>query len=93
MWFCVKCPDSEAIKSGMTWEEARQQESTWFSSKAPWSTLEEAFKQRLGTTHLTRCLSDKLYNLITERFVHPPMCHKTRLCSNRHAVYPILNDG
>src|SRR6266699_3429034 len=37
MWFCVKCPNSEAIKSGITWEKARQDESSWFSNKAPWS--------------------------------------------------------
>lgn len=69
-WFCVKCPDSEAIKSGVTWEDARQEESSWFSSRAPWSTLEEEFKQKLGTVHLTRRLSDMLYNLIIERLPH-----------------------
>jgi hypothetical protein len=70
MWFCVKCPNSEAIQSGITWEEARQYESLWFSNKTPWSTLEELFKQRLGTANLTHCLSDKLCDLIAERFVY-----------------------
>lgn len=69
-WFCVKCPDSEAIKSGITWEKARQEESSWFSTRAPWSTLEGSFRQRLGAENLTRCLSDKLYDLIKERFVY-----------------------
>lgn len=67
-WFCVKCPDSEAIKAKITWEEARREESTWFS-KAPWSTLEEESRQKLGTMHLTRHLSDMLYDLISKRFV------------------------
>ena len=74
MWFCVKCPDSEAIESGITWEEARQEESSWFTTKAPWSTLEESFRQKLGTKNLTRCLSDKLYELIVKRFVYTLMC-------------------
>lgn len=67
MWFCVKCPDSEAIDSGITWEGARQEESLWFLNKAPWSTLEESFRQKLGRANLTRCLSDKLCELIAKR--------------------------
>jgi hypothetical protein len=39
----------------------------WFSRKDPWATLEDGFKQRLGTANLTRCLSDKLCDLIAER--------------------------
>jgi hypothetical protein len=77
MWFCVKCPNSEAIKLGVTWEEARRDESLWFSRKVPWATLEEAYRQRLGTANLTRCLSDKLCDLIAERFVYPPKCPQT----------------
>ncbi len=73
MWFCVKCPNSEAIQSGITWEGARQDESLWFSNKAPWSTLEESLKQRLGTANLTHCLSDKLCDLIEKRFVYTLM--------------------
>jgi hypothetical protein len=72
MWFCVKCPDSKTIESGITWEQARQEESSWFANKAPWSTLKESFRQRLGAANLTRCLSDKLCDLIAERFVYPP---------------------
>lgn len=91
MWFCVKCPNSEAIKSGITWEQARQDESLWFSRKVPWATLEEGFKQRLGTANLTRCLSDKLCDLIAERFVYPPKCPQDDLCSNTRAAYPRSN--
>jgi hypothetical protein len=91
MWFCVKCPDSGAIKSGITWEEARRDESLWFSRKVPWATLEEGFRQRLGTANLTRCLSDKLCDLIAERFVYPPKCPQDDLCSNTRAAYPRSN--
>lgn len=89
MWFCVKCPNSEAIKLGITWEEARRDESSWFSHKVPWATLEERFKQRLGTANLTRCLSDKLCDLIAERWVYPPKYPQSDLCSNTRTAYPI----
>ena len=74
LWFCVKCPSTDQINSGITWEEAREKEAKFFSRTAPWSSLDETFKQRLGTGHLTRCLSDKLCDLIAERFVYLVMC-------------------
>ena len=69
LWFCVKCPSTQQINSGITWEEAREREAAFFSRTSPWSILDNAFKQRLGTGQLTRCLSDKLCDLIAERFV------------------------
>jgi len=93
MWFCVKCPDSETIKSGITWEAARQEESSWFLNKAPWSTLEVSFRERLGAANLTCCLSDKLYHVIRDRFVYTLMCPQNDLCSNTRAAYPISNEG
>ncbi|KAI0250048.1 P-loop containing nucleoside triphosphate hydrolase protein [Lactifluus subvellereus] len=65
-WFCVKCPNSQAIKSDITWEQARASESTFFYSTPPWST-EDAFRQKLGTANLTAYLSDKLCNMIGKR--------------------------
>ena len=79
MWFCVKCPSSEAIRKGITWEEARRNESLWFSRKDPWATLEEGLRERLGTPNLTRCLSDKLCDLIADRFVYPLKCPQNDL--------------
>jgi hypothetical protein len=70
MWFCVKCPSSDQITSGITWEGARDKEAKFFSRTVPWSSVDKAFRSRLGTGHLTRCLSDKLCDLIAERFVH-----------------------
>ena len=73
LWFCVKCPSTQQINSGITWEEARDKENVFFSRTSPWSMLDNAFKQRLGTGYLTRCLSDKLCDLIAERFVYLAM--------------------
>jgi len=76
LWFCVKCPSTQQINSGITWEEAREREAAFFSRTSPWSMLDNAFKQRLGTGHLTRCLSDKLCDLIAERSVYLAMRRK-----------------
>ncbi|KAI0295255.1 P-loop containing nucleoside triphosphate hydrolase protein [Russula brevipes] len=67
LWFCVKCPSSQAISEGVTWEDARGAESRFFSHTHPWSTLEGESKGRLGTGNLTRHLSEKLCDLIAER--------------------------
>ncbi|KAH9965456.1 P-loop containing nucleoside triphosphate hydrolase protein [Russula dissimulans] len=67
-WFCVKCPGTQQINSGITWEEARRVESEFFSGTVPWSMLSGESKHRLGTGNLTRHLSDKLYELLAEQF-------------------------
>ncbi|KAI9508381.1 P-loop containing nucleoside triphosphate hydrolase protein [Russula earlei] len=67
VWFCVKCPNSQAIDEGISWERARRAESKFFSENAPWSMLRKQFKQKLGTGHVTHHLSDKLCDLISER--------------------------
>jgi hypothetical protein len=59
-WFCVKCLNTQAISSGVTWERAREDESSFFSQTAPWSTLNSESKQKLGTGNLTSHLSEKL---------------------------------
>ncbi|KAI0262190.1 P-loop containing nucleoside triphosphate hydrolase protein [Gloeopeniophorella convolvens] len=66
-WFCVKCPNSQAIAGGITWEQARAEETAYFAGTAPWSTLDATFAQRLGTANLTHRLSDKLCDLIAAR--------------------------
>ncbi|KAF9479081.1 hypothetical protein BDN70DRAFT_921462 [Pholiota conissans] len=65
-WFCVKQPSSHDLKSKMSWKQAREAESQFFSSAAPWSTLEK-FRQFLGTSNLVPRLSNVLFRLITAR--------------------------
>jgi hypothetical protein len=93
LWFCVKCPSTQQIGSGITWEEAREKESAFFSRTSPWSMLDNAFKQRLGTGHLTRCLSDKLCDLIAERFVYLGMWCRNKGLPNSRAVSLISNEN
>ncbi|KAH9915501.1 P-loop containing nucleoside triphosphate hydrolase protein [Fomitopsis serialis] len=66
-WFSVKQPDSKALASGITWEDARQMEREYFASASVWSELEPEFQRYLGTTNLTERLSQILSELIAKR--------------------------
>ena len=68
-YFSVKNPDSQDIKNGITYEQARQKEAEFFSTRAPWSSLDWPYQQRLGTEKLTRCLGQALADLISKRQV------------------------
>ena len=93
LWFCVKCPSTDQINSGISWEEAREKEAKFFSRTVPWSSLDKAFRQKLGTGHLTRCLSEMLCDLIAERFVYLIMCLRNDPFPNASAVFLILNES
>jgi hypothetical protein len=66
-YYSVKNPDSQDIKNGITYEQARQKEAEFFSTKAPWSNLDWLYQQRLGTEKITRRLGELLSNLIAKR--------------------------
>lgn len=66
-YFSVKNPESQDIRNGITYEEARDNEAEFFSRKAPWSDLEWLYKRRLGTDKLTRRLGQVLTDLISRR--------------------------
>ena len=68
-FFSVKNPDSQDIKNGITYEQAREKEAQFFSTKAPWSSLEWLYQRRLGTEKLTRRLGQVLSDLISKRQV------------------------
>jgi Dynamin central region len=66
-YFCVKNPDSKDIRSGVTYEQAREAEVGFFSANHPWSNLERIFQRRLGTEPLVRRLGQVLPELISKR--------------------------
>ena len=66
-YYSVKNPDSQDIRNGITYEQARDNEADFFSTKHPWSNLEWLYKRRLGTDKLTRRLGQVLTDLITRR--------------------------
>ncbi|KAI0262179.1 P-loop containing nucleoside triphosphate hydrolase protein [Gloeopeniophorella convolvens] len=66
-YYSVKNPDSQDIRNGITYEQARERETQFFSATAPWSGLEWLYQQRLGTTKLTHRLGQALSGLISKR--------------------------
>ena len=66
-YYSVKNPDTQDIKDGITYEQAREKEAEFFSTNAPWSHLEWLYKRRLGTDKLARRLGQVLSNLISKR--------------------------
>lgn len=68
-FFSVKNPDSQDIKNGITYEQAREKEALFFTTKAPWSGLEWLYRRRLGTEKLTQRLAQVLSNVISKRQV------------------------
>ncbi|KAH9965473.1 P-loop containing nucleoside triphosphate hydrolase protein [Russula dissimulans] len=66
-YFSVKNPDSQDVKQGISYEEARKKETDFFSTKEPWSSLDWLYQRRLGTQKLVRRLSEVLPNLIAKR--------------------------
>ena len=68
-YYSVKNPESQEIRNGITYEQAREKEAEFFSTKTPWSSLEWLYKRRLGTDKLTRRLGQVLSDLISKRYV------------------------
>ena len=65
-WFAVKQPATKDLKEGITWEEAREQERSFFSTTSLWSSETEYWHQ-FGTNNLTESLSKILSDLIKLR--------------------------
>lgn len=66
-WYCVKQPDSRALRGGITWNGARQAEDEFSSSTPPWSSLEGVYQKYIGTSNLTKRLSEILSDLVSKR--------------------------
>ena len=66
-YFSVKNPDSQDIKNGITYEQARKNEVEFFATQLPWSGLDWLSQQRMGTDKLTRHLGEALSSLISKR--------------------------
>jgi hypothetical protein len=52
-YFSVKNPDSQDIKNGITYEQARKKEVEFFTTQAPWSNLDWLCQQRYREAHKT----------------------------------------
>ena len=68
-WFAVKQPNPQELKDGICWEEAREEEYTYFSQEKPWSSMTAKRRMQLGSQHLSRKLGEHLSNLIAKTYV------------------------
>jgi hypothetical protein len=68
-WFCVKQPSASELKLGITYEEARERENSFFATTAPWKDLDPMYQKYLKTSNLIGRLSNLLSDLIAKRYV------------------------
>lgn len=68
-WYCVKQSDQQQLDSGISWQDARDNEINFFARTDPWRRVPNSLKARLGTQCLTSALGTKLFDLICKRSV------------------------
>ncbi|GAA6003650.1 dynamin family protein [Rhodotorula paludigena] len=66
-FFVTKQPAPDDLRKNLAFTEARAAEVEFFRTQAPWNTLSLASKSRLGTSNLTKFLSDRLGQYIAEK--------------------------
>ncbi|KAG8796640.1 hypothetical protein FRC12_013632 [Ceratobasidium sp. 428] len=69
-WFSVKQPSARQIDAGLSWEEARALDRQFFEDTSPWSTIDTAFRHRLGCANLIAHLGETLGKVILTRLPH-----------------------
>ncbi|KAG8974096.1 hypothetical protein FRC05_007844 [Tulasnella sp. 425] len=65
-WYCVKQRDMGQLQEGVTWEEARDYETEFFQTTAPWADLNRVLRERLGSQKLAERLGYILSNLVSQ---------------------------
>lgn len=66
-YFCTRQPDEDERANGLTQEGARQAESNFFNSTAPWSHHVKQYPERFGTRNLVSAISVQLARIIDDR--------------------------
>ena len=76
-YYVVKNPGQKQLNDGVTFAEARQRESDFFSADTHWAAVEDDLGGRLGTANLRNALSDVLVKRIVQEL--PIMYHHALL--------------
>ncbi|CAE6363795.1 unnamed protein product [Rhizoctonia solani] len=66
-WYCVKQLSPRDREAGLTWEEARAQESEFFDTTGAWSSIGTEHKTSLGSKNLALKLGEVLSKEIQKR--------------------------
>ncbi|KIO22290.1 hypothetical protein M407DRAFT_216692, partial [Tulasnella calospora MUT 4182] len=64
-WYCVKQRGPKELESGVTWEDAKTQEQTFFTTEAPWCDLGDSLSGRVGSEALSSELGRILSKLVS----------------------------
>lgn len=68
-WYCVKQPNARELEAGISWEEARDSEDTFFRLTEPWASIALPHRKRMGSGGLTDHLSTLLSDLVFQKSV------------------------
>ncbi|KIK69970.1 hypothetical protein GYMLUDRAFT_151336 [Collybiopsis luxurians FD-317 M1] len=95
-WYCVKQPNSNELKAGISWQEARNKENEFFVTTSPWRDLDSIYQRYLRTQNLVERLSSILSDLISKRLpeIHAELqqlIQKTREELNKLPTEPSRN--
>lgn len=66
-YYCTRQPDDDERSKGITAAEARAAETAFFQNTSPWA--ESTHRDRFGTAHLVRNISNLLTQIIRESSV------------------------
>ncbi|KIO22294.1 hypothetical protein M407DRAFT_216700 [Tulasnella calospora MUT 4182] len=64
-WYCVKQRGPKELEGRQSWEDAKQQEKQFFSTRAPWCELGSSFAARVGSEALATKLGRILSELVS----------------------------
>lgn len=67
-WHVVKQSNQQQLEAKIPWKEARRNETKFFNETEPWTTLDDSFRQRLGTEYLAQSLGNILFGMIRKRY-------------------------
>lgn len=61
-------PSPDDLKAGISFDQARQKEETFFKSQQPWSDITLSLRNRMGTNKLAQHLSELLFVMIKKEY-------------------------
>lgn len=60
-------PNADELAEGLSFDQARAREASFFKEVAPWKGLDVEMRSRLGTKNLSASLSEQLLAFIRKR--------------------------
>ncbi|KAG8994195.1 hypothetical protein FRB94_010066 [Tulasnella sp. JGI-2019a] len=92
-WFCVKQPDLPQLRSGISWDDAKAAERTFFDEAPIWSQLDRRTRGRLGSPPLAEQLGKILAELVAQKLpiIDTDIARQLRFVETELAYLPTPN--